>query len=364
MFSGNHIWTNPVLKKNLNHYYNLLQNSTFAYYLICKTIPANFDFSKDTKELWDIHSKLKQKFEENDINIPPKTFENCKGNSFLDLKIELAKRMLISCEFCENLCRVDRTANQHGFCGVLDESYISSTFLHMGEEPPLIPSGTIFFSGCSFACVFCQNEDISTAGKKYPIRVAGRKVTPKDLATLATNIYNKGAKNINYVGGDPTPNLHTIISSLKFQTANVCQLWNSNFYNSLHALELLSDVIDLWLPDFKYGNNECAEKYSKIKSYWDVMKRNFTYIYEHGSRNIIIRHLVMPGHVECCSKPILKWIKGNIPEVVVNIMGQYHPAYLVSQGKYPEINRRVTRTEIQEVFSYAEDLGLEFRSVS
>ena len=82
MFSGNNIWTNPVLKKYLNHYYNLLQNSTLAYYLRCKTIPANFDFSKETKELWDIHSKLKQKFEENDITIPPKDFENCEGNSF------------------------------------------------------------------------------------------------------------------------------------------------------------------------------------------------------------------------------------------------------------------------------------------
>ncbi|MHA1776467.1 MAG: radical SAM protein, partial [Promethearchaeota archaeon] len=235
---------------------------------------------------------------------------------------------------------------------------------HMGEESVLIPSGTIFFSGCSFGCVFCQNDDISTAGKKYPINMAGRKVTPNDLATLATTLINKGAVNINYVGGDPTPNLHTILSSSKFQTINVCQLWNSNFYNSFKALELLSDVIDLWLPDFKYGNNECAEKFSKIKSYWDVMKKNFTYIYKHGSRNIIIRHLVMPGHVECCSKPILKWIKDNIPEVVVNIMGQYHPAYLVSQGQYPEINRRITRAEMQEVFAYAEDLGLEFRSVS
>jgi len=358
------MFSNQILKKRLNHYYLLLQNSTLAYYLRCKTIPATFNHNQDENELWDIHSRLKQKFEENKIPIPPANFENCEGNSFLDLKIELVQRIIKLCEFCENFCHVDRTANQSGFCGVYDESYISSIFLHMGEEPPLIPSGTIFFSGCSFECVFCQNNDISTAGKKYPMRVAGRKVTPNDLATLATTIYNKGAKNINYVGGDPTPNLHTIISSLKFQTANVCQLWNSNFYNSIHALELLSDLIDLWLPDFKYGNNECAEKYSKIKSYWEVMKRNFAYIYEHGSRNIIIRHLVMPGHVECCSKPILKWISDNIPKVVVNIMGQYHPAYLVSQGQYPEINRRITRAEKQEVFNYADDLGLEFRSVS
>ncbi|QEE14620.1 radical SAM protein [Promethearchaeum syntrophicum] len=358
------MFSNQILKNRLNHYYQLLHNSTLAYYLRCKAIPAAFNHSQDVNELWDIHSRLKQKFEENKMLIPPTIFEKCEGNSFLDLKIELAQRLLKSCEFCENLCNVDRTANQHGFCGVYDESYISSTFLHMGEEPPLIPSGTIFFSGCSFECVFCQNEDISTAGKNYPIQKAGRKVTPKDLADLATTIYNRGAKNINYVGGDPTPNLHTIISSLKFQTANVCQLWNSNFYNSLLALELLSDLIDLWLPDFKYGNNECAEKYSKIKSYWDVLRRNFTYIYEHGSRNIIIRHLVMPGHLECCSKPILKWISENVPEVIVNIMRQYHPAYLVSQEHYPEINRRVTIAEMQEVFSYAEDLGLEFQSVS
>jgi len=151
------MFSNNKLKKHLNHYYQLLQNSTLAYYLRCKTIPANFNHNLDTSELWDIHAKLKQKFEESNIFIPSKKFEKCKGNSFLDLKILIVQRMLTSCEFCENFCHVDRTANQSGFCGVYDESYISSIFLHMGEEPPLVPSGTIFFSGCSFKCIFCQN---------------------------------------------------------------------------------------------------------------------------------------------------------------------------------------------------------------
>ena len=184
-------------------------------------------------------------------------------------------------------------------CGVLDESYISSSFLHHGEESPLVPSGTIFFAGCSFDCAFCQNEDISTAGKTYPLRSAGRKIYAEGLAEIANQLVIQGAININYVGGDPTPNLHTIIDSLRFQTANVCQLWNSNFYNTLPVLEILSDVMDLWLPDLKYGNNTCGKRLSGVKNYWDILQRNFRYIAEHGSNNIIIRHLVLPEHFEC-----------------------------------------------------------------
>ncbi|MHA1719844.1 MAG: hypothetical protein ACTSWX_00235, partial [Promethearchaeota archaeon] len=167
MFGVNDIWANHTMKKYLNHYYHLLQNSTLAYYLRCKSIQANFNYNQDTKELWDMHSKLKQKFEQNKIIIPPKIYEKSEGNSFLDLKIELANRMLRSCEFCENKCHVNRKAGKSGYCGVFEDSYVSSAFLHMGEESVLIPSGTIFFSGCSFGCVFCQNDDISTAGKKY-----------------------------------------------------------------------------------------------------------------------------------------------------------------------------------------------------
>ncbi|MHA1329373.1 MAG: hypothetical protein ACTSRH_19030 [Promethearchaeota archaeon] len=120
--------------------------------------------------------------------------------------------------------------------------------------------------------------------------------------------------------------------------------------------------MDFWLPDFKYGNNECAEKYSGVKNYYDVLTRNLKIIHDEGSGEIIIRHLVMPNHVECCSIPILEYIATEIPKCVVNIMGQYRPEY--HAYKYSEINRRPSSEEMLRVKAYAKDLGILYEPVS
>lgn len=353
----------------LPHYAAMLNDEQSAYYLLCKNMPVEFDSASKLDNLWKIHEESSKKFQES-----IKTKEGClqKRNSsgtitsFLDLKIEIANRMLEDCCFCENSCRINRKDGKTGFCGISDESRISSAFLHYGEESPLVPSGTIFFSGCTFDCVFCQNYDISTIGKKKYGRTSpkGILVHSKKLAEFLYNLKEEGARNINFVGGDPTPNLHTIVSSLRNFSENTCLLWNSNFYNSLSALKILTEIMDLWLPDFKYGNKTCAKIYSGIDNYWDVLTRNLKTIYDWGSRDIIIRHLVMPNHVECCTKPILEWISKNIPEVVVNIMGQYHPEHLVDAKRYSEINRRPSREEMIRAFNLADDLGIEYRLVS
>jgi putative pyruvate formate lyase activating enzyme len=233
----------------------------------------------------------------------------------------------------------------------------------MGEEPVLIPSGTIFFQGCNFGCVFCQNYDISQAWKnKRDLEDVAKKVDTRELAAVAEKLADRGAININYVGGDPIPNIHTIVGSLNYQQSNICQLWNSNFYLTDKSLSLIIDLMDFWLPDFKYGNNECAKKYSGIDNYFDFVARNHKRIHNEGSGEICIRHLVMPNHVECCSKPILDYVAKELPKAVVNIMGQYRPQWKAST--YPEINRRPTSQEMQEIRDYADKLGILWRPVS
>ncbi len=367
----------------LPHYYNLLDQNDHAYYLLCKQIKLEWPEDADLEQLWEIHDHYATVFK----SLIQKTASDKAMNTekpnggiesggkltkrnLLDLKIEIAGHMLSSCEFCENNCKVDRYSNSLGTCGISADAVVYSAFLHHGEESPLVPSGTIFFSGCTFGCVFCQNWDISSVGKDHNFErgksrtSGGNPVDERDLAMLADRLVNNGAKNINYVGGDPTPNLHVIIHSLRYQNRNVCQLWNSNFYNTIPALKLLVNVMDFWLPDFKYGNNECGEKFSLVKNYWDILTRNLKYIYDWGSRDICIRHLVMPGHFKCCTKPILEWIASEIPGVVVNIMGQYRPEYKVNSTDFPEINRKVTREEMVTAFALADELGIEYRIVS
>jgi putative pyruvate formate lyase activating enzyme len=120
--------------------------------------------------------------------------------------------------------------------------------------------------------------------------------------------------------------------------------------------------MDFWLPDWKYGNNECGKKFSGIDNYFDVIARNHKRIHDEGSGEIIIRHLIMPNHIECCSKPILDYVAKELPNVVVNLMKQFRPEYL--SHNYKEINRRPLMGEIHEVKNYADDLGILYEPVS
>ncbi|KAA0013995.1 MAG: radical SAM protein [Thermoplasmata archaeon] len=259
--------------------------------------------------------------------------------------IEKAENIFESCHFCEHKCMVNRN-KEAGRCGV-KHARISSQFFHYGEEYMLVPSYTIFFSGCTFSCVFCQNWDIS----QYE---AGVYIEPFKMARMIEKAADNGAKNVNWVGGEPTPNLPYILHVLNECNANLPQIWNSNMYCSIETMDILAHVIDVYLTDFKYGNNECAERLSKVKNYWEIITRNHEIAYKQGE--MIIRHLVLPSHIECCSKPIMEWISENVPNALVNIMDQYYPTYKAFE--YEEIKRRIRRDEYNEVCRYAEKLGI------
>jgi len=359
------VWQHSIVKKLLRRYYGILKGERIAKYLIAKKVPINLQeglAKYNLDQLWIIHEKASLKHKEYILKIDNNEIEYVDLDdplvSYLDVKIEIVKRILRSCRFCEWQCKVDRTKGEKGVCRVGAYARVSSAFLHMGEEAPLVPSGTIFFSGCPFKCVFCQNYDIS----QYP--ETGVAVGPKELAKIAHGLARDGAKNINYVGGDPIPNTHIIIESLKYQTDNITQLWNTDLYATMNTMKLMVDIMDFFLPDFKYGNDKCALRLSKVKNYFVVVSRNHKFIYDNGGE-IIIRHLVLPNHIDCCSKPILTWIAENMPNVLVNIMGQYRPEYKVySSDKYKDIQRRPTRSEMEEVFDFADRLGIHWKPVS
>jgi putative pyruvate formate lyase activating enzyme len=164
----------------------------------------------------------------------------------------------------------------------------------------------------------------------------------------------QGSKNVNWVGGDPTPNVFFILQTLKECDINLPQIWNSNMYCSEETMNLLDGVIDLYLTDFKYGNDECAKRLSKVDNYLKFVERNHKKAYESG--DMIIHHLVLPNHVECCAKPVMKWIADNTPDSVVNIMAQYRPEFHALE--YDDISRRVTLEEVTRVKEYADDLDI------
>ena len=129
-------------------------------------------------------------------------------------------------------------------------------------------------------------------------------------------------------------------------------------------MKLLVDLIDIWLPDFKYGNDKCAWRLSKVKNYFDVVSRNHLIAYQYG--DMIIRHLVLPNHIECCSEPVLEWIAENCPNALVNVMDQYRPEHIVLShpDRYEDISRRPSSDEIKRAYKIAKDLGLCFEYIS
>ncbi len=358
------VWEDENIISRFSRYKGIMDGTQIARYLIAKSLECEFN---PQDSLDDLEKLLQEKsIEFKDLlmkEVPELKNREIIPNSYLKLAETIAYKYLESCIFCERQCKVNRIDGNKGYCLLTKDSYISSAFLHMGEESVLVPSGTIFFQSCNFGCVFCQNYDISQAWKnRRPIEEVARKVSDKQLAILAEKLADKGALNINYVGGDPIPNIHTILGSLIYQNINICQLWNSNFYLTEQSLSLIIDFIDFWLPDWKYGNNKCGKKYSGIENYLDVIARNHKRVHDEGSGEIIIRHLVMPNHIECCSKPILDYVAKELPKAVMNIMGQFRPVF--HSSNYPEINRRPTSKEIQEVKNYADKLGILWRPVS
>jgi putative pyruvate formate lyase activating enzyme len=360
------IWNNEIVKERLSWYYSVMINEKPAKFMIAKRIESPINLYRDnvdSKELWRIHDKLANEFE----NVWRRIREDSLSidelprprHSFLDVKIVIARNMLKRCELCEWRCGVNRLEGRIGICMVDREAIVHSYFHHMGEEAPLVPSGTIFYGGCNFRCVYCQNYDISQTHARE-----GERVSPQELARIQEWLRRTGARNINHVGGEPTPHIPFIIESMKYLEVNVPQLWNSNMYMTIEALKLLKDLIDIWLPDLKYGNNKCAWRYSKVRNYWEIVTRNISIAYRSG--DMIIRHLVLPNHIECCTRKVLEWIARNTPKALVNIMDQYRPEHLVAKypEKFPEIARRPTREEILEAYRIADELGIVYKPIS
>ncbi|UCE13409.1 MAG: radical SAM protein [Candidatus Heimdallarchaeota archaeon] len=366
------VWKNPEVVTRLNRYYQLIQEEKIARYLLVKAFPINVELSANLETLWIEHDRLSEEFKqylvEYDQSPDMKTVPKPITPSFLDLKVKIADELLKECCFCERRCEKNRETEELGVCKVGKEAVVSSAFLHMGEETVLVPSGTIFFSGCTFKCVFCQNHSISQEwrDRKTGEIYDGVKRTPQQLSLVAGALAQEGAKNINWVGGDPTSNLHVILHVLQNFEVNICQLWNSNMYLSVEGMKLLLEVMDFWLPDLKYADDDFAKRMSKIPNYWAVVTRNIKMAHDQGSGEIVIRHLVIPGRIEADSYPILEWCAENVPNALVNVMGQYRPAHLVQRHreKYSDIYRGITYEELTQARNKATELGILWEPVS
>jgi len=284
-----------------------------------------------TEELWFLHDNapLKKAKIEKDGNV-----------SYLELKVELLKRLMSHCNLCERRCGINRFGGDRGFCHAGPEARITREFIHVGEEQDLIPSHTIFFAGCNMRCIFCHELIRNCQPSKW------RMLTPLDLAYICAERHRQGAININLVGGEPTLYLSTIIEALTLKVMPAIPVvWNSNMYYSEEVSKILWGVMDIYLGDLKFGNNQCAEELSFTPDYWETVTRNLKVAKRQGAE-VIVRHLPLPGHIECCTRPILQWIDRELKGVKVSIL-EYKPPDCTTA----DLNRTLTKRERKTLIS-------------
>ena len=340
-------------RASLARYFAVVENDKPARFMIAKKLPAYFDEGNPLPELWETHDQLTEEFYhlEKKVDSRQKRLEDLDNpeKSYLDLKIEIANRILTKCHFCTRRCGFNRLAGELGYCNCGTQITVSTMFEHMGEEPELVPSGTIFTLGCTMRCRHCQNWSISQWHEK------GEIFSPQRLAKDVERLRRRGCRNANLVGGEPTPWLQQWLETFKHVNVNVPVVWNSNSYYSEETAKLLVGFVDVYLLDFKYGSNECAKKISDAPHYWEACTRNHLYGKKWGE--LIIRVLVLPEHLECCTKVVLNWIAQNLGTGTrTNVMFQYRPEWRAHE--IPELRRRLTRSEREQAVELAKEAGL------
>jgi len=280
---------------------------------------------------------------------------------------EQAKRALdrlVACDLCPRRCGANRLKDERGFCRTGRLARVAGHAPHFGEEEPLVGfsgSGTIFFSGCNLSCVFCQNYDISQQDR-------GTEVSARKLADMMLALQDAGCHNINLV--TPTHVIAQILEALllaKDGGLSIPLVYNSSGYDSVDALRLLDGIVDIYLPDAKYGNDEAASEYSKAPGYVGVMKSALLEMHRQvgdlvldekgiAERGLIVRHLVLPENA-AGTEEVMRFIAKEISiDTYVNIMAQYRPEYMA--GCYARLACPITEREYVQAIGLAAAAGL------
>ena len=272
------------------------------------------------------------------------------------------EELLNKCEICPRRCKENRNNNELGYCRASNKMKIGGYHLHMWEEPIITGeagSGTIFFSYCNLRCIYCQNYDIS-------FNNIGEEITIERFKDICLELQNMGATNINLV--TPTHFIPLIKEGLILAKNNgltIPIVYNTSGYETVESLKLLEGLIDIYLPDFKYYDNSLG-KYSNVNNYFEVASEAIEEMYRQVGapiyendilkRGVIIRHLVLPHHIDD-SKKVIKYLYDKYKDnIILSIMNQYTN---IKKLKYKELNDKVTKKEYDNLIDYACGLGIE-----
>ena len=270
------------------------------------------------------------------------------------------------CTLCPRRCHANRAAGQTGFCGQTAQLRAARAALHFWEEPCIsgdCGSGTVFLSGCSLQCIFCQNHEIA-------LGESGKVISVERLSQIFLELQDKGAANINLVtAGHFIPQVCRALELSKTHGLSIPLVYNTGSYEEVASLRLLEGLIDIWLPDLKYFSGDLSARYSSAPDYFQVATAAIAEMFRQTpatvfdsktglmQRGIIVRHLMLPGQA-ADSKKILRYLHTTYGDAIyISIMNQYTP--LAGVSEIPELNRKVTPEEYRRVLDFADRIGIE-----
>lgn len=289
---------------------------------------------------------------------------NLFNSGDLEVRAKEAYKHLAICDVCALKCPVDRLSGKYGACHTGEFAKVSNYGPHLGEEDPLRGwrgSGTMFFTRCNLRCQYCQNYDISQSNY-------GNEVKPEEIAAIMLELQSYGCHNINFVS--PSHVVPQILSAVLIAAQlglKIPLVYNTGGYDSLEMLKLLDGVIDIYMPDMKYGDKRLAHKFSKIPNYPAINQQAVKEMHRQvgdliidkrgiAQRGLLVRHLILPNNIAGTESILLFLAKEISRNTYLNLMDQYRPSF--KAHLYPELNRNVTHDEFNKAVQLAKSLGL------
>lgn len=260
----------------------------------------------------------------------------------------IARAALAQCALCAHHCGVNRLLDEHGKCGAGMAPRVHLAQTEMADELELIPTFGIALSGCNMRCAFC----ITGAQSWEPL--AGQVFAPAALSRMAAEALARGARTVTLHGGEPTLHIPFLLELIAELPADTKLVLKTNGYCSAIARKLLDGLFDVWCVDYKFGCDDCAERLAYVQDYTRVVHQNLVWAAAHT--DLIVRHLLMPGHIECCWLAVARWLSKNLPGVKVSLRTGFWPGW--QSVLHPELRRTVSSAESETAFRIGHRLGL------
>ncbi len=271
------------------------------------------------------------------------------GQEELKERASLAREMLHECNLCPLECGINRIKGEVGFCGLNERAFWFRENLNFLQELEIIPSHSIYLTGCNMRCKFCSVEDYILDPKR------GKPWDVMELRGIVEARRRQGAKTLLFVGGEATVQLRAVLDLLAALPDRYTIVWDSNMLLTSSSRRLLEGVVDIYAADLKFGNNACAQRVAGTQGYLEIMAENLQFA--EATAALIPRHLLLPGHFECCVLPILSWLGKTLKRPRLSIRREYLPP-LPLLGKDP-LGQYVTDSEYTQAIRAANEMGIE-----